>query len=126
MRILSQVSFFQIDFRLILGQPDLISETFVIFVVATTGAGAEPRSMTSLWNMLRRSDLPNDLFEDLQFAVFALGDTAYEKFCWPGKLLSRRMRSLGATEVLERGEGDEQHQLGYALIWLNFRIFADL
>lgn len=68
--------------------------------------------MTSLWNMLLRSDLPPDLFEDLPFAVFGLGDTAYEKFCWAAKKLARRMISLGAVEICERGEGDDQHQLG--------------
>ncbi|KAJ3477514.1 hypothetical protein NLI96_g10410 [Meripilus lineatus] len=71
--------------------------------------------------MLLRSDLPSDLFEDLDFAVFGLGDSSYEKFCWPAKLLARRLVSLGANEVCERGEGDEQHHLGIdgALIsWL--------
>ncbi|KAH7924413.1 riboflavin synthase domain-like protein [Leucogyrophana mollusca] len=91
---------------------ELISEHLVIFVVATTGSGAEPRAMTSLWTMLLRSDLPEDLFEDLDFCVFGLGDTSYEKFCWPAKKLSRRMQSLGGREICERGEGDEQHQLG--------------
>lgn len=68
--------------------------------------------MTSLWRMLLRSDLPVDLFEDLSFAVFGLGDTSYEKFCWAAKKLGRRMSSLGATEICERGEGDDQHLLG--------------
>lgn len=92
--------------------PELISEKLVIFVVSTTGSGTEPRSMTSLWRMLLRSDLPVDLFEDLSFAVFGLGDTSYEKFCWAAKKLGRRMSSLGATEICERGEGDDQHLLG--------------
>ncbi|KAF9265084.1 riboflavin synthase domain-like protein [Marasmius fiardii PR-910] len=91
---------------------DLISENLVIFAVSTTGSGIEPRSMTELWSMLLRSDLPEDLFEDLQFAVFGLGDTAYEKFCWPAKKLSRRLKSLGAEEICPLGEGDEQHRLG--------------
>ncbi|KAG2130147.1 uncharacterized protein EDB93DRAFT_87346 [Suillus bovinus] len=90
----------------------LISEHLVIFVVSTTGWGAEPRAMTSLWNMLLRSDLPSDLFEDMDFCVFGLGDTAYEKFCWPAKKLSRRMQSLGGYEICPRGEGDEQHRMG--------------
>lgn len=68
--------------------------------------------MTSLWNMLLRSDLPADLFEDIHFTVFGLGDSAYERFCWPAKKLSRRMKGLGATEIYERGEGDDQHMLG--------------
>ncbi|GBE87307.1 NADPH-dependent diflavin oxidoreductase 1 [Sparassis crispa] len=91
---------------------DLISENRVVFVVSTTGTGKEPRAMTPLWNMLLRADLPEDLFEDLAFAVFGLGDSAYEKFCWPAKLLARRLESLGATEICARGEGDDQHPLG--------------
>lgn len=77
--------------------------------------------MTPLWNLLLRSDLPQDLFEDLSFAVFGLGDSAYEKFCWPAKLLSRRLVGLGATEICVRGEGDDQHHFGYALWW--FRLY---
>ncbi|KAF5375384.1 hypothetical protein D9615_007966 [Tricholomella constricta] len=92
--------------------PDLLFEPLVIFVIATTGSGTEPRSMSSIWAQLLRSDLPPDLFEDLSFAVFGLGDTAYEKFCWAAKKLARRLGSLGAREICERGEGDDQHQLG--------------
>ncbi|KAI0632697.1 riboflavin synthase domain-like protein [Trametes polyzona] len=91
---------------------ELINEHLVIFVVSTTGSGHEPRAMTPLWNMLLRADLPEDLFEDLTFAVFGLGDSAYEKFCWPAKLLSRRLVKLGASELCARGEGDDQHHLG--------------
>ncbi|THH17031.1 hypothetical protein EW146_g3703 [Bondarzewia mesenterica] len=91
---------------------DIVSEHLIIFVVSTTGTGKEPRSMTPLWNMLLRSDLPPDLFEDLEYAVFGLGDTAYEKFCWPAKKLDRRLKSLGAAEICPRGEGDDQHPLG--------------
>ncbi|KAJ7600784.1 riboflavin synthase domain-like protein [Mycena floridula] len=92
--------------------PSLISEIMVIFVVSTTGSGSEPRSMTPLWKTLLRSDLPADLFDELQFCVFGLGDSSYEKFCWPAKLLSRRLVALGAEEICHRGEGDEQDQLG--------------
>jgi sulfite reductase alpha subunit-like flavoprotein len=86
-------------------QSELISEHLVIFVVSTTGSGTEPRSMTPLWQQLLRSDLPPDLFEDLEYASFGLGDTSYEKFCWPSKLLARRMESLGGSEICKRGRG---------------------
>jgi sulfite reductase alpha subunit-like flavoprotein len=68
--------------------------------------------MTTFWSSLLRADLPSDLFDHLHFAVFGLGDAAYEKFCWPAKLLERRLLSLGATQLVERGEADDQHQLG--------------
>ena len=95
-----------------LQQAELINEHLVLFVVSTTGSGSEPRAMTPLWQMLLRADLPEDLFEDLAYAVFGLGDSSYAKFCWPGKLLSRRLVQLGASELCLRGEGDEQHHLG--------------
>ena len=68
--------------------------------------------MTAFWTSLLRADLPQDLFDHLEFAVFGLGDTAYEKFCWPAKLLERRLLSLGACRLIERGEADDQHPLG--------------
>ncbi|GLB44575.1 putative component of the cytosolic iron-sulfur (Fe-S) protein assembly (CIA) machinery [Lyophyllum shimeji] len=92
--------------------PELLSEPLVVFVVSTTGSGVEPRSMSAFWAQLLRADLPPDLFEDLSFAVFGLGDSAYEKFNWAAKKLSRRLASLGAHEIVDRGEGDDQHPLG--------------
>ena len=68
--------------------------------------------MTAFWQSLLRADLPSDLFDHLAFAVFGLGDTAYEKFCWAAKLLERRLLSLGATQLVERGDADDQHHLG--------------
>ncbi|KAF8529095.1 riboflavin synthase domain-like protein [Hysterangium stoloniferum] len=91
---------------------DFVTESLVIFVVSTTGSGVEPRSMTPFWKMLLRSDLPSDLLEYMEYAVFGLGDTAYEKFCWAAKKLVRRLESLGAKEICPRGEGDEQHSFG--------------
>ncbi|KAI0819009.1 riboflavin synthase domain-like protein [Irpex lacteus] len=90
----------------------LFSAHTAIFVVSTTGSGREPRSMTAFWQSLLRADLPSDLFDHLAFAVFGLGDTAYEKFCWAAKLLERRLLSLGATQLIERGDADDQHHLG--------------
>ncbi|KAI0087697.1 riboflavin synthase domain-like protein [Irpex rosettiformis] len=90
----------------------LFSAHTAIFVVSTTGSGREPRSMTAFWQSLLRADLPSDLFDHLAFAVFGLGDTAYEKFCWAAKLLERRLLSLGATQLVERGDADDQHHLG--------------
>ena len=69
--------------------------------------------MTPMWRSLLRSDLPDDFFEDLHYAIFGLGDSSYEKFCWPAKKLSRRLERLGANAICPRAEGDTQHTLGY-------------
>ncbi|KLO17390.1 riboflavin synthase domain-like protein [Schizopora paradoxa] len=91
---------------------NLVNESLVVFVVSTTGNGIEPRSMTGLWNMLLRSDLPTDLFDSLEYAVFGLGDSSYDTFCWAAKKLSRRLNALGALEILARGEADEKDSRG--------------
>ncbi|KAI0288475.1 riboflavin synthase domain-like protein [Russula brevipes] len=91
---------------------EIVSESVIIFMVSTSGTGKEPRTMTPMWRSLLRSDLPHDFFEDLQYAVFGIGDSSYEKFCWPAKKLSRRLEYLGATAICPRAEGDTQHTLG--------------
>ncbi|KAL1692761.1 hypothetical protein GGG16DRAFT_50760 [Schizophyllum commune] len=90
----------------------LLTEPLVIFVISTSGSGREPRTASPLFNLLLRADLPPDLFDELSFTVFGLGDSAYEKFCWPAKVLNARLRGLGAHEILARGEGDDQHTMG--------------
>jgi len=99
-------------------------EPLVIFVVSTTGTGIEPRSMTPMWSSLLRAGLPSDLLEGMDYTVFGLGDTAYEKFCWAAKKLDRRLESLGARRICERGEGDEQNELGYVRHIYFGRIFV--
>lgn len=68
--------------------------------------------MTQFWRALLRSDLPHDLFDHLDVAVFGIGDSSYERFCWAGKKLHRRLLTLGARDIVERVDADEQHYLG--------------
>ncbi|EJT97200.1 riboflavin synthase domain-like protein [Dacryopinax primogenitus] len=90
----------------------LIEEPLVIFVCSTSGQGVEPRNMTKLWKTLLRADLPVDLFDGMDFAVFGLGDSSYARYNWASKKLQRRLQSLGAREIWERGDADDQHYLG--------------
>ena len=91
---------------------DLVSESLVLFVVSTTGQGEFPTASRAFWNFLLRKGIPEDILADVHFAAFGLGDTTYPRFCWPVRLLSRRMKALGAVEVVPHGEGDEMHYLG--------------
>lgn len=91
---------------------DLVSESLVLFLVSTTGQGEFPTSARRFWNFLLRKGIPQDILADLTFAAFGLGDTTYSRFCWPVRLLSRRLRALGAVELVEHGEGDDMHYLG--------------
>lgn len=92
--------------------PQLFDKLLVIFVLATTGSGEEPRPMKPLWQQLLRADLPTNLFDEMEFTVFGLGDSAYERFCWASKMLVRRLLSLGAVEFHPSRHSDEQDRFG--------------
>ena len=44
----------------------------------------------------------------------ALTRLAATRFNYVGKKLMRRMEQLGAVPLVPRGDGDDQHPLGYA------------
>ncbi len=91
---------------------DLVDESLVLFLVSTTGQGEFPTTARAFWNFLLRKGIPEDILADVHFAAFGLGDTTYTRFCWPVRLLSRRLKALGAVEVTQHGEGDDMHYLG--------------
>lgn len=59
-----------------------------------------------------RKDLPLNSLGHLNFAVFGLGDSSYEKFNFVGKRLFRRLSQLGGSPLCNRGDGDDQHKFG--------------
>ncbi|WVR04245.1 NADPH-dependent diflavin oxidoreductase 1 [Kwoniella sp. DSM 27419] len=84
----------------------------LILITSTHGRGDPPPTMLPLWTALLRSELPDDILEDVHFALFGLGDSSYEKFCYAGKMLARRMEGLGANKMGEPGWGDERSPNG--------------
>jgi sulfite reductase alpha subunit-like flavoprotein len=74
--------------------------------------------MMPLWTALLRKSLPEDILEEVNFALFGLGDSSYEKFNYAGKVLGRRMESLGAAWLGEPGWGDERAPNGLVLYQL--------
>lgn len=85
----------------------------VIFLIATAGNGSFPSMTESSWQALLSTQLHlGRTLNAMQFAIFGLGDSSYPRFCWPERMLRKRLLDLGAKEVAEKGEGDEQHYLG--------------
>ncbi|KAF8430038.1 sulfite reductase flavoprotein alpha-component [Tirmania nivea] len=84
----------------------------IIFITSTTGQGDLPSNTSHFWKFLLRKRLPVNFLSKVQFSSFGLGDSTYLKFNWAVKKLHKRVLQLGAREVCERGEGDEQHAEG--------------
>lgn len=88
-------------------------EESVVFVVSTTGQGDSPDSFKEFWRFLLQRNLGNSWLQRLRFAVFGLGDSGYQKYNFVAKKLDKRLLDLGATTIVEKGLGDDQHPSGY-------------
>lgn len=74
----------------------------------------------------------------MKFGVFGLGDSSYtrsvsvpqkpsllrsqvhHRFNFPAKKLHKRLIQLGAQPIIPRGDGDDQHYLGYSQITISY------
>lgn len=100
---------------------NLPEEQFIIFIVSTTGKfiilktgyGETPKNMKQFWTFLLRKDLPSNSLTNLNYTIFGLGDSSYEKFNTTAKLLNTRLRQLSAKLFHPVGLGDDQHDFGY-------------
>ncbi|EPR77955.1 NADPH cytochrome P450 Reductase, partial [Spraguea lophii 42_110] len=55
----------------------------------------------------------DNLFVNLHYAVFGLGDSSFSKYNYASKKLYNILKRLDVNMVLERGEGDDQDRNGY-------------
>lgn len=91
----------------------LPDENFVIFIVSTTGYGEAPENMRNFLKFILRKNLPNNSLENLNYTVFGLGDSSYEKFNYVAKVLDSRLKQLSANCFHSLGLGDDQHDFGW-------------
>lgn len=86
------------------------SEVYV-FVQATFGQGEGTDNAKSFFEWLKANEREDDKsrFSPLRFAVFGLGmsQTYPARYQAAAKWVEKRMLELGAQEIVERGEGDD-------------------
>lgn len=58
----------------------IVNETLVVFVCATTGQGDEPENMAKFWKLLLRKKLTSQTLAGMKFGVVGLGDSSYPKY----------------------------------------------
>ncbi|CAM9099163.1 unnamed protein product, partial [Ectocarpus fasciculatus] len=83
----------------------------VIIVCSTTGNGDSPENSDAFWRWIKSRALPKNQFEGLPFAVLGLGDTNYDKFCFMGKSIDKRMGELGGRRMVDLQCADEPTNL---------------
>ena len=91
--------------------PSYRSHRLVILVVATTGEGDATDNARKFNKFITSKATPMDVFQNLKYAVFGLGDLNYINFNQMGKRTEINMDRLGATKVYPRGIGDASQDI---------------
>jgi sulfite reductase (NADPH) flavoprotein alpha-component len=86
-------------------EPDMLTSAKKLVVIAATwGEGDPPARAVRGFGELMGEGAPR--LDGVEFAVLALGDTAYAEFCAVGKKIDERLAALGAKRVVERIDCD--------------------
>ncbi|MBF8291507.1 MAG: sulfite reductase subunit alpha, partial [Steroidobacteraceae bacterium] len=91
---------------------ELARERRLFVVMSTHGDGDPPddaRAFTDFLFSRRAPQLPS-----LEFAVLALGDSSYPKYCEIGRRIDERLAGLGASRLFERVDCDVDFETGAA------------
>tara|TARA_B100000242_G_C42635574_1_gene299097 strand:- start:26 stop:481 length:456 start_codon:yes stop_codon:yes gene_type:complete len=97
-------------------EPDDISTSKRLIVVCSTwGEGEQPVNAQDLYDAVEETE--EGSMEGVNFAVLALGDTAFELFCESGKEWDKILEEKGGNRVNDRIDCDTDYD-DYAEEWL--------
>jgi sulfite reductase (NADPH) flavoprotein alpha-component len=82
----------------------LAAERYAVLIASTYGEGDPPDAVQPFYNQLCVEHFPR--YENLSYAVLALGDRSYEHFCRFGRNLDEKLQSLGAYRLCTRVDCD--------------------
>ena len=83
---------------------DIARAQNLLVIAATWGEGDPPQRAEAFHAGLLADDAPR--FDGVQYAVLALGDRAYARFCETGRQFDERFWALGGKRIAERVECD--------------------
>ena len=90
----------------------LPSERRVLVIASTYGDGDPPDNAKPFWERIRNGTAPT--IADLQYAVLALGDSSYPKFCAFGKAVDERLEAMGGKRAHPRLDCDVDFDTPFA------------
>jgi sulfite reductase (NADPH) flavoprotein alpha-component len=90
----------------------LTAERHLLVITSTYGDGEPPDNAKPFWDVIRNGTAPS--VNDLRYAVFALGDSSYPKFCAFGKAVDERLEAMGGTRAHARVDSDVDFDTPFA------------
>jgi len=79
---------------------DFKDSNYLFIICSTTGNGEPPLNADKWWRYIKNRSLEKNKFKEVKYAVLGLGDTNYDKFCYMGKSIDKRISELGGTRLL--------------------------
>ncbi|MEO9188411.1 MAG: flavodoxin domain-containing protein, partial [Acetobacteraceae bacterium] len=102
--------------------PEQVAASENLLVIASTwGEGDPPQRAEALHAGLLADNAPR--FDGVRYAVLALGDRAYAKFCETGRVFDDRLAALGGVRAAERVECDLDYET-QAKAWIDASLRA--
>ncbi|MEO8714686.1 MAG: flavodoxin domain-containing protein, partial [Acetobacteraceae bacterium] len=102
--------------------PELVAASENLLVIASTwGEGDPPQRAEAFAAALMADATPR--FDRVRYAVLALGDRAYARFCETGRLFDERLAALGGTRAADRVECDLDYEAP-AKAWIDASLRA--
>ncbi len=86
----------------------LLKEKYLLVVISTQGEGEPPETAQELFRYLSAKKKPK--LENLQYAIFGLGDSSYEYFCKAAEDIDNYFQNSGAKTLLPRVDADVSFQ----------------
>jgi sulfite reductase (NADPH) flavoprotein alpha-component len=90
----------------------LAVERHLLVITSTYGDGDPPDNAKPFWEVIRNGTAPT--VSELRFAVLALGDSSYPKFCAFGKSVDERLAALGGHRAHPRLDCDVDFEAPFA------------
>jgi sulfite reductase (NADPH) flavoprotein alpha-component len=86
----------------------LKDEQDMLVITSTHGEGDAPQTAVGFFEFLEGRKAPK--LPQLRYAVLALGDSTYERYCEAGKRIDRRLEELGAQRLSDRVDCDVDYE----------------
>jgi sulfite reductase (NADPH) flavoprotein alpha-component len=89
----------------------LAAERHLLVITSTYGDGDPPDNAKPFWEIIRNGTAPT--VNELRFAVLALGDSSYPKFCAFGRNVDDRLEAMGGQRAHPRVDCDVDFETAF-------------